>query len=792
MGFAKLRLTLLAALVVAASPVLTGCGDDDDDDTAGTDTSGDTGTATGDDDDSTTDGTTPAGTATVRALHGSPDAPAVDVYAGTTKLLTNVAFGQLSDALTVPADTELTLDFRATGADPTSAPAGSAKVGPVPADSEWLAIATGFLSKTDTQKFQLQAVPVGFADDAENTRLVAVHSSPDAPGVDVLAKTAEGDFQAVEGLTGLSFPGASAAEGKQLPPAALEIGVGAAGTTTPLVRYDITTTAGLRAYAVALGSLTGASETVEAFGLYLITAPKTGSWTISLLTPKTDETGTTTGDDDDDTTGTTGTDGTGTDGTGTDTDTTGTDTEGDTTTDGPTTASVAVFHAGADAPAVDIWVGTDRVVTKLAYGSVIGPLEVPAGTAIDFEIFAASDSATKPTTEPAFTFKAPALTAGTTTLAVATGLLTPTVDQQAFTVKTYAVDAVPSPTAAKLSVVHASPDATAVDVLNLKDNSYSALESLTDITFGDDRDIELPPDYYQIGIAGTGETEPIREYELSVAGNFTWFVIATGLLNGEQGQQPFGLYVIDTSGATFVADSFAPIDTASSATVYVFHGIPDAPALDAYRSFPGARKLVSNLSFGNVTARPVRLPAGVNTLDFRLAGAAPDSTALVAANTAELEAGVTYVVTAAGFLADTGATGFTLVAATLQPVPETGFANVQGVHASPDAPAVDIQEAIEGFDLLSNAAYGQSGLLGGGGLTNLNSGSFEWDIAAGGTTEPLLSFTVNVAANYRYVVIAAGSYTKRQGSQPFGLWALPFAPGAATLSATAITLFAAN
>jgi hypothetical protein len=554
----------------------------------------------------------------------------------------------------------------------------------------------------------------------------------------------------------------------------LEIGVGAAGTTTPLVRYDITTTAGLRAYAVALGSLTGASETVEAFGLYLITAPKTGSWTISLLTPKTDETGTTTGDDDDDTTGTTGTDGTGT---GDDDDTTG-----DTTGAAPE-AFVSVFHAGADAPAVDIWVGDTRVVTNLAFGSVVGPLPVPADTAIDFEIFVASESATKPTTEPAYTFEAPALAANSTTLAVATGLLSPTGNQAAFSVQAYGETFGTSTTGANLKVVHSSPDAPAVDILALGAEGYAPVTGLTALPYPQaSANIELPAGAYQLGIASSGSTDPLVEYDLALTVGQEGFLVATGLLQGSEGQQGFTLYYIDTSGESWNAGALSPIDSTATATVYAFHGSPDAPAVDIYA---GDSKLISNLSFGNVTALPIRVAAGDYTLDFRAAGAAADSAPAASAGTGSLAAGRTYIAIATGFLADEGASAFKLVAVTLAPQPTNG-ATVQAVHASPDAPAVDIQNN-ENIDLLANASYGQSALVTGG---ELAAGNYPLNIAGGGTSSPLLFFTVDLAALNRYVVIAAGSFEDRAGSQPFGLWALVFPNSPTTLTAAKLTLTA--
>jgi hypothetical protein len=50
-------------------------------------------------------GTPEAGQAWVRVLHGSPDAPAVDVKVNDADVLTDVAFGTISDYLPVDAGT---------------------------------------------------------------------------------------------------------------------------------------------------------------------------------------------------------------------------------------------------------------------------------------------------------------------------------------------------------------------------------------------------------------------------------------------------------------------------------------------------------------------------------------------------------------------------------------------------------------------------------------------------------------------------------------------------------------
>ena len=60
-----------------------------------------------------------ATTAKVRVLHGSPDAPNVDVYANGAAVLTDVPFGAVSDYLEVPAG-EYQIQVFATGSDPAA------------------------------------------------------------------------------------------------------------------------------------------------------------------------------------------------------------------------------------------------------------------------------------------------------------------------------------------------------------------------------------------------------------------------------------------------------------------------------------------------------------------------------------------------------------------------------------------------------------------------------------------------------------------------------------------------
>ena len=210
----------------------------------------------------------------VFALHGSPDAPAVDIYAGSAMLVENLAFAELSGSVQVPPGS-YDLDFKATGTAGTAATLMTPDLMP---GERYLAIASGFLSGTPT--FRLLPFGDGFGNAGSDALVRVVHSSPDAPAVDV--GTVSGNVVTPVGdFSGLSFEDASPAVGTALPVGTLPIGIAAASTTDPVATFDVTTVAGLKAYAVAAGSLAG---TGESFRLVIVNATSF-PWTAAEVLP---------------------------------------------------------------------------------------------------------------------------------------------------------------------------------------------------------------------------------------------------------------------------------------------------------------------------------------------------------------------------------------------------------------------------------------------------------------------------------------------------------------------------
>ena len=130
------------------------------------------------------------------------------------------------------------------------------------------------------------------------------------------------------------------------------------------------------------------------------------------------------------------------------------------------------------------------------------------------------------------------------------------------------------------------------------------------------------------------------------------------------------------------------IGEAGQACINIVHASPDAPAVDVYVDGTAA---VENLPFGEATGW-VALPAGDHQVDVAATGSDIGTAVISAAVT--LEAGTAYEVAAVGLLASIAPAINTVELGDLA----DDTARIRVVHASPDAPAVDV--AVTGGDIL--------------------------------------------------------------------------------------------
>lgn len=137
-----------------------------------------------------------SGTAKVRVIHASPDAPAVDVFVNGNRALTNVPFFTASDYLDLPAGS-YRVQVAPTGQDASAAVIDATAT--IEAGKAYTIAATGPVASIK---------PTIIVDDLSapasgNAKIRVYHFSPDAPAVDV--KPAGGNAL----ISGLAFPNAS-------------------------------------------------------------------------------------------------------------------------------------------------------------------------------------------------------------------------------------------------------------------------------------------------------------------------------------------------------------------------------------------------------------------------------------------------------------------------------------------------------------------------------------------------------------------------------------------------------
>jgi hypothetical protein len=185
------------------------------------------------------------------------------------------------------------------------------------------------------------------------------------------------------------------------------------------------------------------------------------------------------------------------------------------------------------------------------------------------------------------------------------------------------------------------------------------------------------------------------------------------------------------------------IGAEGDACVNVVHASPDAPAVDI---FVNGERAVENLAFGAATGW-VALPAGEHQVQVAPTGEEADA-AVIDAMLA-LEAGMAYEVAAVGPVAEIAAAVFPVDLAVSADMEN---AAVRVIHASPDAPAVDV--AVAGGDvLIENLAFPD-----GSDYLMVPAGIYDLEVRPTGTTDVALDLPgVELMGGNAYSVYAVGT-----------------------------------
>ncbi len=458
--------------------------------------------ACGDDSNDDDDGVVAGETLKIRVVHASAGAPAVDVYAEgvATPLISDLAYGEASAYLEIDAGT-YNLQVRAAGAAADSAPAYETGDLDLAADATITAVAAGQLGGAADAAFRVLPLIEGFdAAGAGNAIVRIVHAGADAPTVGIDVGNDDPGAPEVAALDRFADTGAA---GIALPAgAALQVGIAAGGNTVTA----FTTPAlpdGAPLFLIATGEL--GSLPREAAGFGILAVGPTGVVGLIKQNP-----------------------------------------------------TVYALHASPDAPAVDIREATSGglLFENLKPGDLRGVQVPPGSYTLDFLATGA------PVGDEVAAADTPALAAGERYLAIATGFLSPLGGEEPFQLLAAADEfALDDDAGARLRIIHASPDAPAVDVgtatgFTMDDPRLVENAPFAAITAGEG--FAVPAATLTVGIAAAGAASAVATFGVTTSAGLRAFAIATGALSPAAGEVGFGLTLVDTTASPWVVAGVAP------------------------------------------------------------------------------------------------------------------------------------------------------------------------------------------------------------------------------------------
>ena len=221
-----------------------------------------------------------------------------------------------------------------------------------------------------------------------------------------------------------------------------------------------------------------------------------------------------------------------------------------------------------------------------------------------------------------------------------------------------------------------------------------------------------------------------------------------------------GIGTFATLGATgVVAARGRPNVGGGEAKLRVAHASPDAPAVDVYVN---GGKAIENLAFREVTDY-LEIPAGDYEIAVTVAGT---DTTVFGPVTVTLDA-EDYTAVALGevFSEDTDFT-VSLFEDTNGANIGSDEARIRAIHASPDAPAVDVTVNDGALTIFEDVAFGESS-----GYAVVPAGTYEVEIRPAGGGDPVFEAEVTFDGRSTYTAFAMGYLTPddEEVDEPFGL-----------------------
>ena len=380
-------------------------------------------------------------------------------------------------------------------------------------------------------------------------------------------------------------------------------------------------------------------------------------------------------------------------------------------------ASIRVLHASPDAPSVDVLLDNQVVLSDVSYKQASEFLSVLVGTR-NVKVNAAGTSTTVIDADLTLAFDSFTTIIATNFLA----LIEPLVLTDANTP--------PSGNFLKIRVVHSAPSAPPVDVYVTAAGAdiNTATPTLSNVAFKEFSDfLEVPEGDYQIRVTTVGSKDLVFDsgtVPLDAGSIFSAVAVdATG------GASPISLVVLTNDPTT----PFIEIDD-NRARLRAVHASPDAPNVDI---LVDNALVVPGVAFKGVLDY-TDVPAGDRNIKVNTG----QGTSVIDA-TVPLAGGTDYTVLAVDFAANIEP--LLLDDNTTTPTP--GNAKVRVVHASPDAPNVDV--LVDDTIVLTNVAFKEfSDYL------EVPAGDRNFKVNATGTTLTVIDVTPTLVDGSIYTVVA--------------------------------------
>lgn len=345
---------------------------------------------------------------------------------------------------------------------------------------------------------------------------------------------------------------------------------------------------------------------------------------------------------------------------------------------------VRAIHASADAPAVDVLVGADRIAAGATFRQA-GPFTGVFSGATTLKV----NLAGTPTT---VLQASPTLAANRNYSAIVVGSAAQGAPANQALAAVLIDDDGAAPTAGnvKVRVVHGAPAVPAVDIyVTAPGAALPATPTIAALAYrsvapaSGSAALQVPGGSYRIRATPAGQPGTIAfdSGSVALAAGSDLVIVA---VPDSRGTAPISLVVAPATGAAAeVVDS--------RASLRVGHFSPNVPAVDVFLKAPGQANAAGNRVLAGVTFPQdsgfLAVDSGTYDASVALAG---QLNGVLNLNGAALAASSNTSVFAIGLLNGTGAQALRLAAFTDDRAPVAGKAKVRVLHLSPDAPAVDV------------------------------------------------------------------------------------------------------